>query len=408
MLPRFVAPAGTAIEGGDLLRWLWRAAVPRRELEALAEAFQDRYSIDHVFFVSTGRAGMTILLRTLAEAAGDRNEVVTHGYTCYSVAASAIRAGLKVRPLDVEVDTLDYAPGALDALDPGRVVAVTSSNLYGIPNNLPALERFAGERGVAFVDDAAQCLDGRVGGRWAGTFGDAGLFSFDKGKNITTMQGGVVVCREAELADRLRRAFGGMPPPPPSRVAADAVGILLYALLLRPRLYWIPNRILSLGGTPFELEYPTTGYSRRLAPLARRLLGRIEELTETRRGTASSLRRALKGEPHLTLPDSVRADTRAVYPRFPVVVSDGAGRRRAITRLRTAGIGATGSYPRALVDVPEIQAHLAPAVADTPTARTIAERILTLPTHRYVSEADIQTSVRLLRGLGASQPVVTP
>jgi hypothetical protein len=48
-------------------------------------------------------------------------------------------------------------------------------------------------------------------GSWAGTFGDAGLFSFDKGKNITTLQGGVIVCRDDELAERLRAIFALLP-----------------------------------------------------------------------------------------------------------------------------------------------------------------------------------------------------
>ena len=47
-------------------------------------------------------------------------------------------------------------------------------------------------------------MGGRVGGRFAGTFGDAGLFSLDKGKNITTIEGGIIVTRHHEMADALR------------------------------------------------------------------------------------------------------------------------------------------------------------------------------------------------------------
>ena len=390
LLPRFVAPAGTALNAGDLLAWA-RGAVrsPDDELRALAVAFEERYQVPHTFFVSSGRAGMTVLLRVLAESRPGRNEVVTSGYTCYSVAASAIRAGLKVRPVDVCVQTLDYEPAALAAIEADRVVALTSSNLYGIPNDLGALERFASERGFAFVDDAAQCLDGQADGRWAGTFGDAGLFSFDKGKNITTLQGGVIVCRDDELAERLGDAFRIFPAPPRTQVALEGIKLLLYALLLRPRLYWAPNKLLTLGETPLELDYATTAYSGRLAPLAHRLLSRIDELTEGRVRNANALRERLKNISGLTLPGSAAGSARSVYPRFPLVMHDRDERNQTLARLQNAGIGATGSYPQALVDVAGMREHMAEALVDTRVARSVAEGIVTLPTHRYLSEADV-------------------
>jgi perosamine synthetase len=388
-LPRFVPPAGTALQLGDLLAWARGAVRPAGELEALAAALGGRYDVPHIFFVSSGRAGMTVLLRTLAEARGSRNEVVVPGYTCYSVAASAIRAGLRVRPLDIAAETLDYAPDGLAGLDPDRVVALTSSSLYGIPADLPGHERFCRERGMAFVDDAAQCMDGRIGGRWAGSFGDAGLFSFDRGKNITTVQGGVVVCRDSELALRLQRAFEKLPRPPRTGVAADGIRVLLYALLLRPALYWLPQRMLPLGETPFDVEYPMASYSPRLAPLARRLLGRIEAITEARVRTAEAVRARIGTRPGVLFPRNPGA--RSVHPRLPVVFGNPADRDRVMRRLIAAGIGATASYPAALVDVPGVRARLAPVTGDTPAARRVAAGIMTLPTHPYVGEADMAT-----------------
>jgi perosamine synthetase len=403
VLPRFVPPAGTALRMGDLMAWARGAIRPAGELEALAAAFEARYDVPHVFFVSSGRAGMTVLLRTLAEAAGNRNEVVVPGYTCYSVAASAIRAGLRVRPLDIAAETLDYAPESLAGLDPNRVVALTSSSLYGIPADLPGLERFALERGLAFIDDAAQCLDGRVGGRWAGTFGDAGLFSFDKGKNITTMQGGVVVCRDDELALRLTRAFGALPQPPRSAVAMDGIKVMLYALLLRPALYWLPHRVLPLGDTPFDLEYPMAAYSSRMASLARQLLGRIDAITEGRVRTAEAIRTRIGGRPGMTWPQ--RPGARSVYPRLPVVFEHTDERALMLRRLVHAGIGATASYPAALMDVPGVRSRAAPGTVDTPAARRVAAGIMTLPTHPFVRETDLDTIARAFGPLPDPTPI---
>jgi perosamine synthetase len=395
LLPRFVPPAGTVLRASDVLAWLRDAAVGRDELRRLESVLEARYGMRHVYLVASARAGMTILLRAMAERAPGRPEVAMPGYTCYSVAASAVRAGLRVRPLDVDLGTLDIAPDALASADLGGAVALVGASLYGIPVDLPHLEATARAKGTALIDDAAQCLDGRIGGRWVGTFGDAGLFSFDKGKNITSIQGGVIVCRDADLAARLDRACGTLPAPARGAVALQGAKLLAYFVMLRPRLYWIANRLMRLGETPFELDAPMTGYPASLAPLVRGQLTRIEEITQGRIAHAERLREALDGTPGVRLPS--RADARSVYPRFPVLFEDPARRdavRRALVR---AGIGATASYPQALIDVPEVQPHLAERTADTPRARQVAAGILTLPTHAFVTRDDLDRMRDIVR-----------
>lgn len=393
-LPRFVAPAGTVLRGSDLLGWLRGAGTGHAALDGLEAAFRARYGRRHVFFLSSGRAGMTILLRALAERAPGRSEVAVPGYTCYSVAASAVRAGLTVRPLDVAPAAMDIAPEARDSLDPARTLALVATSLYGLPAALPAHETWARQHDVALVDDAAQCLDGQVGGRWSGTFGDAGLFSFDKGKNITALQGGVVTCDDDELADRLARLFRAMPAPGAGTVAAQSLQLLAYTVLLRPWLYWLPNRLLRLGETPFELEYPTTRFAPSLAALVGRQFARIDAITGSRVAHAARLRAGLAGAPGLLIPGDPSA--RNVHPRFAIVFADGVRRDATLARLVDGGIGATGSYPLALRDVPGLAPYLAADTADTPRARAVARGLLTLPTHGHVTDRDLAAMVTLI------------
>ncbi len=395
VLPRFVAPAGTVLRGSDLAGWLRGAFAGDAPSRALAEALASRYGLGHVFLLSSARAGMTLVLRALAERAGGRDEVVIPGYTCYSVAASAVRAGLKVRPVDVQPQTLDFAPAALAGVDMSRTVAIVGTSLYGIPADLPSLEGLARERGVAFVDDAAQCLDGQVGGRWAGSFGDAGLFSFDKGKNITSLQGGVITCRDPDLAERIGRLCAAMPAPGAVEVAMQSAKLLAYALLLRPWLYWLPNKVLRLGETPFELEYPTTRLAPSLAALVGQQLRRIDEITASRIRNAEALQRGIAGTAGILVP--ARVGSRSVFPRVPFVQCDGARRDPLLAALRRSGYGATGSYPAPLFDVPGIRPHLAPGTLDTPGARTIARGMVTLPTHGHLRDADVAAMVRIVQ-----------
>ena len=70
-----------------------------------------------------------------------------------------------------------------------------------------------GAEGIYFIDDAAQSMNAKIGHRYAGTHGDVGVFSLDKGKNITTLQGGIIVTDDDRLAQAIDDEISGFPQP---------------------------------------------------------------------------------------------------------------------------------------------------------------------------------------------------
>ena len=162
---RHVAPAGAPIQFADLARWAGVAISTRDVPEAFRVGLRTRFAVRHCVLTSTGRAGMTLLLKALRRLAPpNRDEVVLPSYTCYSVAASVVKAGLRPRIVDISATTLDFSPEALANTDFSRVLALVATNLYGLPNDLPALDRLTRDRGVFLVDDAAQAMGASVGG----------------------------------------------------------------------------------------------------------------------------------------------------------------------------------------------------------------------------------------------------
>jgi len=307
------------------------------------------------------------------------------------VAASAVKAGLRVRVADVDPETLDYAPAALRQIDAERVLAIVATNLYGLPSDMPALTRWAQERGVFLVDDAAQAMGASISGRASGTWGDAGLFSFDRGKNVSAINGGAVLSHCANVATALATEMRTLGSPRLGAATLDVVGALAYTVLLHPVLYGVPARMpfLGLGKTQFDTDYPLERTSRPLAALALTMLDRLPVLTLARRENAARLDLELRSLPGIQLPQP-RPGADPAYLRFPLLMPSRESRDESVMRLTARGIGASGSYPRAIVDVRELQDRLVGDPA-TPMGRTIADRILTLPTHPYVRAADIRS-----------------
>lgn len=394
-----LAPSGTPITVGELLKWL---ALQPRAPQILADfqrAFCKRYQHDHSFLVSSGRAAMVVLLRALrALASSERNIVIVPSYTCYSVPASAIRAGLRVRVLDIDPHTLSYDLDALARTDFSNVLAIVSANLYGLPNNLPAIATLARHHGVYFIDDAAQSLGATVDGRPAGGFGDAGLYSLDKGKNITSIQGGVLVTHSQAIAAQIRQQLEMLPAPPWQRTLNQAVQLLIYGLLLRPWLYWIPARLpfLKLGITRYEIDYPMECYCPHMGVMGALLFRKIDQVTRRRSENALRYLEQLRDIPYLEIPRPLPG-SEPVYLRLPVLVDSAERRARLLELLTAEGLGVTSSYPLSTIDIPQIQDHLDLASSLGDAGRSIAERILTLPTHPYVQPHHIDRISSILR-----------
>ncbi len=403
---RHLAPAGAPIRAGDLVRWAALDLPGRNVARDLRERVCERFEVRHAFLFATGRAALTVLLRAFRRLAGnERDEVILPSYTCYSVAASVVKAGLRPRLVDISPESLDYEPTVLSRTDFSGVLAVVATNLYGLPNDLEALTRLARDRGVFLIDDAAQAMGASLAGRWCGTWGDAGLYSFDKGKNVSAIDGGVVVTNSDAVASAVQEEIRGLTTAPLQASATGVIKALAYWLLLRPSAYWIPNRApgLGLGRTVFTTDFPLEAPPRALSALASTVLRRLEYVNLRRTQNATQLMAALRGVAGITLVTPAPTSD-PVYLRLPIIVDDASARDVLMARLVNAGIGATASYPRALIDVPEIRHFLGSSSADTPGGRFVADRILTLPTHPFVDEADIGRMSTIVRRVLERRP----
>lgn len=380
----FVAPAGTPISpltfAVSLARGLGSSAETKLGEGLAAHAKHHRY-----WLMSTGRAAMVLALQAMRDINKDSRkvEIIVPAYTCYSVPAAVSKAGLKPRLCDVDPATLSMDPEALRRFDFSRVLAIVTANLYGIPNDLQMIETIAREHGVWMLDDSAQALGALQAGRPVGGFGDVGLYSFDKGKNITSLEGGALVASHAELATALDRRHAQLPPASMTHTATTIVKLAAYATLLPPTMYGVVRKLpgLGLGRTPYDETYPLQKYSSTLAGFAATLLGKLPQLTRGRRDQADAMTKELSTIAGVQLISA--PDTHPAYARLPFLVKDAPKRAAVLEELEAAGIGATASYPNALCDVPEVAAKLPEGDRNMTGARCVAAGIVTLPTHGY-------------------------
>jgi dTDP-4-amino-4,6-dideoxygalactose transaminase len=358
--------------------------------DELSEAIRRRLDVKYCAFTSTGRAALTVVLKALRSLApAHRTEVMVPSYTCFSVPASIVKAGLRPRIVDVDPGTLDFDEEALAREPHEHVLAVVATSLYGLPANLPRLSRFARERQLFLIDDAAQALGASIGGRPCGSWGDAGVLSFDKGKNLTAIDGGAITTSSGEVADAINAIVSRLPHRHARERVEHTLKLAAYCTLLHPRLYWIPNGLpfLGLGETVYRTDFPLEVMSRAVATLAATMWPRLETFRAARRRNGAMLREMLRAADQVTLPAPLAGASTADL-RFPLLVRDPGVRAPMIAGLRRMGIGATASYPSSVADVPGLRGCW--RGSEPRGGRAVAATIVTLPTHPYVTSHDVK------------------
>jgi perosamine synthetase len=391
----YIAPAGTRLTLAEVGKGLVRGWTDAKASDRLSGDLRQVSGSNRVWPVVSGRAAMTVALRAMARVAGpERRRVILPAYTCYSVPAAVERAGLVPVPCDIDPGSLSLDLDHMRQLHTGDVLAVTTANLFGIPNDLVEIEKLARQLGIFMLDDAAQALGARVAGKPVGGYGDMGLFSFDKGKNISTMQGGALLAQAGPLLEAAEREWAHLANAGFAACAASTAQLLPYAVFLRPPLYGLIHRmpLLALGETRYETDYSVTRMCRGLVGVALVQLEQLERYRATRNANAEALRAALEGTADIRFV-GLPADSEPAYPRFPVRINSRARRDQLRRTLDRHGIGATSFYPSALVDVPQVARLMPTSAHGFPGAREVAGTLLTLPTHAHCP-ADLPGRIR--------------
>ena len=377
-------PAGSPITPAECVAAL-RIREPAR---ALVDGLRAILGLECVALYASGREALRVALAHLARRSG-RLEVVVPAYTCFSIPAAAVAAGLRVRLVDVtpsgQIDLESLRRTPLE-----NVAALVVSNLFGVPEPIEPVLELSRAAGSAVVDDAAQSLgaqstEGRTGAR-----GQVGLLSFGRGKPLSALGGGALAWAGAN--DEI--------PGPPPAAARRLVGIaraLAFDLALQPalfaRLASVPA--LGIGETPFEPAFRRGEIDGASLSLAAALVPGLDAACRDRADRAEQIGVRLSGETKFA-PLLVGEGATGSYPRLGLVAPHASAREAAVEAL--APLGAARSYPTPLDQIEALRPNLVgdPALAG---AKEFAARVFTLPTHRGVRKRDAQSVIRVLASL---------
>lgn len=175
-----------------------------KEVTGFEQEFAAHVGVDHCVSVANGTDALEIVLRAFGVGPGDRVVAAANAGFYGSTAIHSI--GATPVYVDVEADRLTLSPAALEqalALSPKCVIV---THLYGQMADMPALQRLCRAAGVPLLEDCAQSHGAQLGGRRAGSWGEAACFSFYPTKNLGALgDGGAITTGDGEFAARTRQ-----------------------------------------------------------------------------------------------------------------------------------------------------------------------------------------------------------
>ena len=392
---RTLPPAAAPLRWSDLCHALAGMLSPEDSIRALEDSIRQYFGARHVFLASSGKAALTLSLTAL-KTSSSRREVVIPAYTCFSVPGAVLSAGLQPVLCDINPSTFDFDHALLEQRLNDNTLCVVAHHLFGIPSNIERIRSLCRERGIAVIEDAAQAMGVESDGRKLGTLGDVGVFSLGRGKNITCGSGGIVITNSDRIADEIRKQWPRFESPALSEVLSDFAKLIVMKIFIRPGLYWLPAALpfLRLGQTIFPREVFVKRLSGMQAGLLRRWQRLLQQSNQRRAETAGWVSRQLS----LPLPSGPSHP----YLRVPILAVTPERRDRIHALAEQRGLGVSLAYPTPVNEIPEISKMF--DGQHYPSARRVAERILTIPTHQWISKKDthailecVEPSPRVLR-----------
>ena len=292
------------------------------EVTEFEERFAAMHGCQHGIAIVNG----TVSLRLGLMAAGldAESEVIVPPYTFFSTASAVVEANMVPVFADIDLNTFNLDPRALEAAITPRTRAVIPVHFAGQPADMDAIMSIARKHKLLVIEDAAHAHGASYKNRPAGSLADMASFSFQSSKNLTCGEGGIITTNDPKLAASCRS---------------------LHNCGRIPTGVWYEHHVISGNYRLGELQ----------GALLNVQLDRLEDQAKTRDANGQYLAGRLTSLPGLHPQQRPDFCTRHAYHLFMLRIDGqefGAPRAAVIAALHAEGVPCSGGYGFSLQEQP--------------------------------------------------------
>jgi dTDP-4-amino-4,6-dideoxygalactose transaminase len=331
--------------------------------KSVERQLQDIFQVEYALLTTSCTHALEMAMLALDIGPGD--EVILPSFTFVSTANCIVLRGATPIFADIQPDTLNIDSEDIRRRITSRTRAIIPVHYAGVGCDMDALRSIGREHGLAIVEDAAQGVDARYKGRYLGTIGDMGCYSFHSTKNIVCGEGGALLTNDSSLIEKARV------------IQEKGTNRSLFMRGLVDKYSWV-----SLGSSYVQSDV--------LAAILTAQLAKRDVIRQKRAAIWQRYYHALEplaAQGRIILP-YVPADCDPNYHIFFIRVASEDLRNRLLHGLREAGVGAAFHY---------VPLHSSPfgrsqgwAGEDLPHTEQCSRTLIRLPLFPGMGEAELR------------------
>jgi len=320
--------------------------------QALEKALCAYLGVKHIALFANG----TLALVTALQALRITGEVITTPYSFVATAHSLLWNGIKPVFVDIDPDTLNLDPARIEAAITPQTTAIMPVHCYGRPCDVAAIARIADTYNLKVIYDAAHAFGVRDTRGSILRHGDLSILSFHATKVFNTFEGGAIVCPDARTKQRIDHLKN--------------FGFVNETTVVAPGINGKMNEVCAAFGL-LQLKH-------------------IDHALARRADIDARYRRRLAGVRGLHCPRMPAAGT-TNHAYFPVMIDDDfpVGRDGLYQHMRDRNILVRRYFHPLISEFPMYRGLASAQPSNLPTAHEAARRVLCLPIHPELSDADV-------------------
>ena len=311
------------------------------EVAKFEEEFAKMCGVKYAVATSNGTTAGHLVM--IASGIGSGDEVITTPFTFFATASVIIMAGAKPVFVDVEEGGFCLDPNQVELAITEKTKAIQPVHLYGELADMPSLTEISKKNNLVMIEDSAQAHNADSWGSKAGSFGNAGWFSFYPTKNMTTSEGGIITTNDEKTANLCK--------------------------------------VLRAHGMTAQYQHTEFGYNYRMtdisAAIGRVQLTKLDEFNSRRREIADKYNASFSK--YVKVPENRRGH---VFHQYTILCNQ---RDELKEHLSQKGVGSGIYYPTLLYNYTPMSEF----EADCPNAKRLTELSLSIPVHPGLSDSDV-------------------
>lgn len=350
--------------------------------------FASMHDLEYGVMCNSGTTALELALATLKEVDGwdENTEVLCPAITFIATSNACIHAGLKVRFVDVEIDTYNMDPSEIEKHITDHTRCIIPVHTFGMPCNMDRIMEIAEKHNLRVIEDCAEAHFATINGKKIGSFGDMAAFSTYVAHTITTGIGGIVCTRNREFMEILRS------------LVAHGRACTCEQCLASDGKKVCPKRMQTDIDRRFM--FVRLGYSYRVGEIEGALglaqLERKDEIMERRRKNAQYLIRGLKKFDEILQLPTAPENIEHTYMMFPILIKPekGISGKRLVAHLEANNIETRPMLP--LLNQPIYRQIFGNIEDEYPVAKYINQNGFYLGCHHGMEKKQLDYVISIL------------